>query len=217
MGHDSDTVPALDLLAVREAILAAGSDPSDEATATLLQALTDPEDVSRTTALGALARSGRLEARHVIAALQDSSSVVRRRAAQLSPKAKGKGARGALGDALAGALADADPLVVINALTSLGERRDRAQIDAILILADTTRDSLILEEVTACVAELGDPRGLSVVLRASEGKPALRRRSVAALGGFEGPEVERALDRLEGDRDWQVRQAVAMLRRGEVI
>ena len=217
MGHDSDTVPALDLLAVREAILAAGLDPSEAATTMLRERLCDPEEAARSTALGALARSGRLEARQVMTALNDPSPVVRRRAAQLAPKAIGRGARGALGTALAEALGDTDALVVISALTSLGERRDLDQIEAVLALAASTKDALVLEEATACLAEFGDPRGLSVVLRASEGKPALRRRSVAALGGFDGPKVEKALDRLENDRDWQVRQAVAMLRRGEAI
>ena len=82
-----------------------------------------------------------------------------------------------------------------------------------MAVAETTTDPLVLEEAVATLGALGDPAGLPVVLAATEGRPALRRRTVAALGGFDGEAVEAALDRLAQDRDWQVRQAVAMLRR----
>jgi HEAT repeat protein len=45
------------------------------------------------------------------------------------------------------------------------------------------------------------------VLAATRDRPAVRRRAVIALAPFEGPEVEAALRRAAGDRDWQTRQA----------
>jgi HEAT repeat protein len=107
-------------------------------------------------------------------------------------------------------------LSVVVALEAIGNLGDVEATDEVLAIAASTADPLVLEEAIATLASLGDPRGLPVVLAASAGKPALRRRSVAALGAFEGAEVEAALDRLGDDRDWQVRQAVAMLRREEL-
>jgi HEAT repeat protein len=213
VGHDHDTVANPGSSAEREAILAAAWDPSEAATRGLVGALGSPDPALRVSALGALARSQRLEASHVLELLDDETPRVRRRAAELAPKARGRRSRAELGRRLAAALADPDRLVVIAALGSLGARGDDAALGAVLDLARSSDDALVVEAAVACLAELGDPAGLEVILSASRGGPALRRRCVAALGAFEGPEVEAALDRLAEDRDWQVRQAVAMLRR----
>jgi len=59
----------------------------------------------------------------------------------------------------------------------------------------------------AALGAIGDPAGLPAILAALEDRPAVRRRAVIALAPFEGREVQEALERALGDRDWQVRQA----------
>jgi HEAT repeat protein len=182
----------------------------------LLAGLDAASPTIRAAAVGCLARSDRLTAQVLATGLEDESPLVRRAAARLAPAVKGRGAKVATAEALGRALDDPDRLVVICALNAIGERQDQSMVERVIEVGTTQTDALIVEEAVACVAELGDDRGIPLILRATEGKPALRRRSVAALGAFEGPEIETALDRLAEDRDWQVRQAVAMLRRGEI-
>jgi HEAT repeat protein len=67
------------------------------------------------------------------------------------------------------------------------------------------------ESAVAALGAIGDRRGLSAVLRALKDRPAVRRRAVVALVGFEDPEVETALERCLEDPDWQVRQAAEIL------
>ena len=207
MVHSDDTVPAPLDLSHREQVLLAGGDRSEEARSLVDAALGDPDDRVRATALGALARQGRLAPPAVIAGLDDPSPLVRIRAAQLAVD---------VGDevvpSLLGLLEDASH-VAVAALVALADRSASASVPAVVAVAETTTDPLVLEEAVATLGALGDPAGLPVVLAATEGRPALRRRTVAALGGFDGEAVESALDRLAQDRDWQVRQAVAMLRR----
>lgn len=214
MSHEDDTVPPTDPIAGREALLAAEVDLSAAGTSTLLAGLSHHDPTLRSSALGCLARSGRLELPHLARGLTDQAAAVRRTAARVAPLVSDE-QHAAVSDLLGHALDDPDRLVVIGALNAVGERQDTPLLDAVLALGSTSTDALIIEEAVACVAELGDPRGLAFVLRAADGKPALRRRCVAALGAFEGDEVEATLDRLAVDRDWQVRQAVAMLRRSE--
>lgn len=185
--------------------------------ATLTDALGDEDPLVRVAALGGLQRRGALTVEAVVAALDDPSPIVRQRAAQLAPEATGTPSEiASLQHALRQALHDPVPLGVVVALEAIGSIDDTGAVDDVLAVATSTADPLVLEEAIATLASLGDPRGLPVVLAASTGKPALRRRSVAALGAFEGAEVETALDRLGEDRDWQVRQAVAMLRKEEL-
>ena len=67
---------------------------------------------------------------------------------------------------------------------------------------------------SAALGAIGDRSGLESILRATQDRPAVRRRAVIALAPFEGPEVDAALARALGDRDWQVRQAAEDLTRG---
>jgi HEAT repeat protein len=68
-------------------------------------------------------------------------------------------------------------------------------------------DPLCREAAVAALGALGDESGLPAVLAATRDRPAIRRRAVLALAAFDGPEVDAALERALGDRDWQVRQA----------
>ena len=212
MGHNPDTVPGVTLREQRTALLAAAN-ATDEAARSLVDgAILSPEAALRAGALSALRHQDRLAVSHLVHALNDPSPLVRRRAAQLA-STQGPDASGDLSAALIHALDDEDVSVVVSVLVALGDRQDVAALGAICDTCRSHSDALVVEEAVATLGALGDPRGLDLVLAATEGKPALRRRSVAALGAFEGDHVEAALDRLANDRDWQVRQAVAMLRR----
>ena len=211
MGHDLATVPADARIAQRASVLAAGAARTPAACATVDAALVDEDPLVRVAALGALRSQGRLSVEELVRSLDDPSPSVRIRAAQLAPGVEGTSDH--LGLRLIAALDDTDALCRIAALVALGDRQELMAVDAICALATSDSDLLVVEECVAALGALGDPRGLPVVLEATAGKPAMRRRSVAALGAFDDPQVEEALDRLADDRDWQVRQAVAMLRR----
>lgn len=143
---------------------------------------------------------GRLTADDLLAGLADPSATVRRRAAETA-------ARHADVDLLP-ALRDPEPLVAEAAAYALGERPPtRGIVDALAAVAAGHRDALVREAAVAALGALGDPAGLPAILRATTDKPAVRRRAVIALAPFDGPEVDAALHRARGDRDWQVRQA----------
>lgn len=210
MAHDPDTVPAPTASTPRARIIEAGHTSSTHDLEILAAGLASDDGLIRASALGGLARRGALREATLIAALSDEDPQVQMRAAQLAAHPRWSSATD---DALAHTLRAEDELVVLAALVALADRQPPDAFEQILILAEDEQRPLVMEEAVAVLGAFGDQRGLDVVLRATQGKPALRRRSVAALGGFMGPAVEEALDQLSNDRDWQVRQAVAMLRR----
>jgi len=168
-------------------------------------ASTDPS--VRATALGALERMDALQDVMLIDALSDSDAAVRRRAAEVAathPRVD-----------LSGALDDADHTVAEVAAWSCGEHEDdRPEIvDRLISLAGTAADALVRESAVAALGAIGSERGLPAILAATADKPAVRRRAVLALAPFDGSDVEAAIDRALGDRDWQVRQAAEDLRR----
>ena len=207
MTHSDDTVPASPAWTHREEVLLAGSAIGSDAEATVDQGLDDPDPKVRVVALGGLIRQGRLNAATLSHALADPDPTVKIRAAQLS---------GHVGlpcvPALLG-LIPGEVGVEIACLVAIADLGATDAVDFVMAVARATEEPLVLEEAVATLGALGVTEGLDVVLEATTGRPALRRRAVAALGAFEGPSVEEALDRLAEDRDWQVRQAVAMLRR----
>jgi len=180
----------------------------------VVEATHDPDPRVRAAALGALARGVAPDVALASwrTAMTDGAVAVRRRAAELGAT---------LGadcvPALVHALDDDDVTVVEAAAWSLGELREPAieDPDAVLTLARAAtdhHDALAREAAVATLGALGDPRGLSAILRATEDKPAVRRRAVLALAPFEGDDVNAALQRALDDRDWQVRQAAEDLR-----
>jgi HEAT repeat protein len=171
----------------------------------------DPDPRVRAAALGALVRRTAPESALPSwrSALADTDPTVRGRACELAPAVLvGAGADAEL---LIGALADPDELVAEAAAFGLGELVDHpvapAAVGALAAAATGHPDALVREAAVAALGSLGDPAGLPAVLAACGDKPAVRRRAVLALAAFEGPEVEAALQRALGDRDWQVRQA----------
>jgi HEAT repeat protein len=160
---------------------------------------TDPE--VRAIALGALARLGSLTDTALITALADPAPGVRRRALELAA------ARPEID--LLGALGDADPTVLEVAAFAAGEQEkdDPAVVARLAELATGHADALVREAAVAALGAIGDLAGLPAILAATEDKATVRRRAVIALAPFDGDEVDAALERARGDRDWQVRQA----------
>lgn len=163
----------------------------------------------RSAALGAAERLGALDDELLGRALTDADHRVRRRAAEVAAAHPSVD--------LSAALADDDPTVVEVAAWACGEHEsDRAEIvGRLVVLAGSAADPLVRESAVAALGAIGSPLGLPAILAATTDKPAVRRRAVLALAPFEGPEVDGAIDRALGDRDWQVRQAAEDLRRAE--
>ena len=161
-------------------------------------------------ALGALARLDELQAADVEAALATGAPPARRRAVEVALRARGRGLRTSLPRAIAGALHDADPLVVVGAAWFLAERHTLAAVPE-LAAAAGHEDARCREAAVAALGAIGDPAGLPAVLGALTDVPTVRRRATVALAGFDDPRVTPALRAATGDRDWQVRQAAGEL------
>lgn len=166
--------------------------------------LTDPAPSVRATALGALARAGGLTAGDLGAGLADADAAVRARAAELCAVRPGDAP-----PPLVPVLRDPEAAVVEAAAWASGERTppEPGIVPALATVVTGHDDPLCREAAVAALGAVGDPAGLPAVLVATTDRPAVRRRAVLALAPFEGPEVDAALDRALGDRDWQVRQA----------
>jgi len=176
-------------------------------------ALADVDPAVRSAALSALARAGGLEAADVVAGLEDPSAPVRRRACEA---AVAGGVAGSAPD-VAARLTDPDATVVEVAAWALGELGDITTLPPGTVaelsrVATTHADPLAREAAVAALGALGDADGLAAILVGTRDKPAVRRRAILALAPFDGPEVDEAMQRAAADRDWQVRQAVQLLR-----
>lgn len=207
---DSATSGASDAARVararRRAEVALSAAAGDEAA--VRHAARDADAAVRAGALGALVRMGRSRPADGAAACRDPDPLVRRAACELAPHLPGA-------DYLS-LLADADPAVVEAAGFALGEAGGSAAVRALCEVAEQHEDPLCRESAVAALGAIGDEAGLTAVLGALGGPPALRRRAVVALAAFEGEAVEEALRRATTDRDWQVRQAAtAVIGAGE--
>ena len=197
--------------------------------------LTDPAAPVRAAALGALdriARTNRADGPttdELAASLADPAPAVRQRALEVlagpgrlsDPDQPGGSRRDhddsatrLLGPLLA-CLGDTDHSVLEVACWAAGELPEIAEatVDALVEVAGPARgqgaheDALCREAAVAALGALGHERGRAAVLGGLEDRPAIRRRAVLALAAFEGDDVEAALKRALGDRDWQVQQA----------
>ena len=214
MRHDPATVPAEDDLGQALLVIEAGS-LHDEASLDLLErSMASPHAILRRHGLVGLERRGALSHDDLIGAIGDPDPENRSRALRCA--ARGSEASADLIEAITLATSDPVDYVAVAAVRTIGDLEIHDALELVISLATSADDAMAREEAVAAIASLGDPRGLQAIVAASEDKPAIRRRCVAALGAFEGDLVEATLDRLSTDRDWQVRQAVAMLRRGEL-
>lgn len=172
--------------------------------------LHDGDAVVRATALRALARCRDLRASEIMAAASDPEASVRRAAAEvLATWVAGRTGRADAPVTLLGLLADDDPSVIEMAAWAAGERLppEDGVVERLAELTMDHSDALVREAAVASLGSIGDPRGLPSILHAMHDRATVRRRAVLALAPFEGPEVDRALERARSDRDWQVRQA----------
>jgi HEAT repeat protein len=199
----SPGAPDLEALRRRRDVALAGFDGSGTRAR---DGLTDPSARVRCAALGALARMGALDDAALDDALGDPSADVRTQAAELSA--------GHPGVDLCGALSDTDAGVVEAAAWACGERPapgDRL-VARLCELTTGHPEAQCRETAVAALGAIGDGAGLPAILSATRDKATVRRRAVLALASFSGAQVDEALERAAGDRDWQVRQAAEDLR-----
>ncbi|HET6952030.1 MAG TPA: HEAT repeat domain-containing protein [Acidimicrobiales bacterium] len=166
--------------------------------------LADPVPAVRATALAALARARALTAADLASGLADAAPAVRSRAAELCAARPGDAP-----PPLAAVLDDDDAAVVEAAAWASGERQppEPGIVAPLAAVATGHDDPLCREAAVAALGAIGDPAGLPAILAGTADRPAVRRRAVLALAPFAGPDVDAALARAAGDRDWQVRQA----------
>ncbi|MGE3621698.1 MAG: HEAT repeat domain-containing protein [Acidimicrobiia bacterium] len=147
---------------------------------------------------------GRLTGADLATALADPAPGVRRRACEAVAHRPGDGP-----PSLLAVLDDPDATVVEVAAWATGERRppEPGAVEVLAALTTGHDDPLVREAAVAALGAVGDPAGLPAILAATGDRATVRRRAVIALAPFEGPDVDAALERARGDRDWQVRQA----------
>lgn len=198
--HDDDVAE----VARRRGAAAAAGHRGDEATVRL--ALEDPAGAVRATALASLVRMGCDTLDDVRRGLSDPDETVRRRAAELASRSRADTSqlRALL---LAELRPDGDGPVVEAASYSIGELGGEGVTDQLAVVARTHPDPLCREAAVAALGAIGAPAALPAILGALSDRPPIRRRAVLALAGYEGPEVDAAIERALEDRDWQVRQA----------
>jgi len=161
---------------------------------------------TRRLALSALVRTRDVTTDELAAALADPDPWVRRRAAELTPRAA---AAGVEPPDLTPLLPDEDDRVTEMACFAAGELLDPPPrtVAAVVSIAGSHSDALCRESAVAALGSWGLPEGRDAVLAATGDIAPVRRRAVLALSQFDGPEVAEALHRLSGDRDLQVRQS----------
>lgn len=208
---------------LRETVLAGHR--GDEAAARAALTATDPG--VRAAALSALARIGTLGATDFRAAASDGDPGVRRRVAQLAPRALGGEALPV--DDLIELLGDPEWTVAEAAAAALGEieppgpdedrdedgdedrvgdvGRTARAVEALTATATTHEDPICREAAVAALGSIGAEAGLEAVLAGCEDRANVRRRAVLALAAFEDPRASAALRRMVEDRDLQVSQA----------
>ncbi len=162
-------------------------------------ALADPDGSVRAAAYGALVRLGACGPSDVTRAIRDPDPGVRRTICELA----GRIGRGPF----ARLLDDDVPEVIEAAAFATGEIADRRAVPRLVVLATSHPDALVRESAVAALGAIGDVRGKPAVLAALGDAAYIRRRAVAALAAFTGPDVDAALLACGTDRDWQVRQA----------
>ena len=227
-----DPAPDAEVAARRRRAILVGHDGDAGAARDLL---TDPAAPVRAAALGALDRIARTNGTdgpttdELAASLADPAPAVRQRAlevlagpGQLSNPDQPGGSRRDHDDSatrllgpLLACLGDTDHSVLEVACWAAGELPEIAEatVDALVEVTGPARgqgaheDALCREAAVAALGALGHERGRAAVLAGLEDRPAIRRRAVLALAAFEGDDVEAALKRALGDRDWQVQQA----------
>ncbi len=161
----------------------------------------------RAAAAGAAARAGLLDLPLVLRLSEDASPLVRRRMIELAARHSWSDDElDALLPVLVSALDDVWMVAEMSAF-ALGELEVASAevVGPLEGMATGHEDPLCREAAVAALGALG--AGRAAILAALHDRAAIRRRAVLALAPFEGEDVDTALQRALGDRDWQVRQA----------
>lgn len=192
---------------------------------TARELLGDPDGEVRAAALGALVRCGELTSQVATAALADTAAV-RARLAEILAAPHGPvddGSGEVLAEGLAALLCDDDPTVVEPAAFAAGERYGidtgveppPPVAEAMREVAASHADLLCRESAVAALGSWARAEDLDVILRATTGKPALRRRAAVVLAAhLDDERALAALSKLREDRDWQVREVAEVLLEG---
>ncbi len=176
----------------------------------VVRGFSDSDERVRATALGSFHRLGALSIDRLIAGFDDSSPLVRRRAAELAHRGIGPDQpapdadRLTIRDGLVRLLDDEASVAEVAAF-SLGELGDPTVESELERVATDHDDALVRESAIAALGSLGV--GLETILAAMHDKATVRRRAVIALSPFDDVRVDDALTTALEDRDWQVRQA----------
>jgi HEAT repeat protein len=189
---------------IRAAVAGTGDDELLE------DALTNPSPRVRVLAVRALAVRPNVDAVTWSTLRDDPEATVRREVIrQLGRHRSGPTTT----EILVTALADPDPLVVVEAAHALGEHPDLASRSALEKCATSHPDARAREFAVAALGAVGDRASVPVIIAALRDRLPVRRRAAVALAAFEGPEVDAALASSREDRDWQVRDVVQRLER----
>lgn len=163
---------------------------------------------TRRIAIAASLNHPELHARVAAMLETDPDAAVRRECAEVL------GLSGAAEPAqLEAALADEAAEVREAAATALGEVSSETSVPALIDHArDAAEDKLVREAAVAALGAIGDQAALPTLLELiTNGPPQIRRRCVASLSIFDGPEVEGALRTAATDRNPMVREAAEMV------
>ena len=209
MHSDEPTLPE----SVEEALLRAGFASAEEGVELIRSSLNSPVARQRVLALRAGARRALLSDEEWTRALGDPQAEVRREALALLGYLEVRDEQ--LLTRITAALTDQDPLVVDAAAFALGEQMYLPAVEQLSEVAMHHEDARCREAAVAALGALGDDRGRAAVLAALADKAPVRRRAIAALANFEGPDIDEALERAREDRDWQVRAALSQLEKEE--
>lgn len=179
---------------------------------TLVRAARAGDPAVRAAALGGLVRSDALDRELLTAAVGDPAPEVRRRAAGVLGSPAGAALDPGAG-LLLELLDDDDPDVADWACWAAGERLGDtdALVGPLASMATSHPEPIVREGAVAALGSLGHEDGRQAVVAACDDVATVRRRAVLALVAFDGRAVTEALERLSGDRDWQVRQAAEEL------
>lgn len=207
----------------RQAVVAGHAD--DAGTARRL--LDDGDPAVRLAALGALARLGTLDLDAARTGAHDVDAAVRRRTGELlgrpgpTDERDGRVAltlalldddEASVAEVAAAALGE---LLGLDPATGVAPPAPPAAVPALAAAATSHPDALCRESAVAALGAIGHPDGLPAVLAATGDKPAVRRRAVIALAAFvDHDDAVAALRHALDDRDWQVRDAAAVLLEG---
>ncbi len=170
--------------------------------------LSHPDPAIRRLAVAALAAT---EDRGAASALEavlagDESSRVRAEAAEALGFREGSLA------ALIAAAPEADAVLAEAIATALGRLGSAESVRLLMEWAGSHADGLVREAAVAALGAIGDPTALPLLLElVGSGPPQVRRRTVAALTMYDGPDVEEALVRARSDRNPMVREAAEMV------